>query len=170
MDTNADRILFQARLIALALLLGVLLFAGVATWAVGEGAIDAVDAETAGWMVLGWGVVALGCAAGWFVFRRKALDLLTSTRGLREIHHGDVEGPGRAFGYLVVAWALAEAIGILGVTVTMLTGRFGPLVGGVAGTALGIALSWPKPEWFSAFRQGRTPGSETGGETWEDRR
>lgn len=167
---NADRILFQARVIALALLFGVLLFAGVVVWTAGEGAVEPVDAETARLLVVAWGVVSVGCAVGWFVFRRKALERLTSTRGLREIHHGDVEGPGRAFGFLVVAWALAEAIGITGVTATLLTGRIGPLVGGVLGTALGVALAWPQPEWFSAFRQGRMPGAERGGESWENRR
>ncbi len=167
---TADTILFRARLIALALLMGVLLFAGVAVWMTDQGAVEPLDAETARWMVLGWGAVAVVCAAGWYLLRRQALERLTSTRGLRDIHHGDVEGPGPAFGLLVAAWALAEAIGITGVTVALLTGRIEPLVGGVLGTALGVALSWPRPEWFKAFRQGRMPGREAGGEPWESPR
>lgn len=164
---TADTILFQARLIALALLMGVLLFAGAAVWMTDPGAIEPLDAETARWMVLGWGAVAVACAAGWYVLRRKAVEQQTSTRGLRDIHHGDVEGPGPTFGLLVAAWALAEAIGITGVTVALLTGRIEPLVGGVLGTTLGIALSWPRPEWFKAFRQGRMPGGEDRGAPWE---
>lgn len=159
---NPERTVFAGRLIALSLLLGVTIYAGVAVWLESEGRVTPLDPSTGRVLLLGWGAAAIGCAIGWFVFRRRALDLLTSTRGLREIHHGDVEGPGRAFGLLIVAWALAEAIGIGGVTVGLLTGRTEPLVAGPLATAIGVAATWPKVEWFSAFRQGRAPGPEGG--------
>lgn len=163
---NPERTVFAGRLIALSLLLGVLVYAGVAVWLLREGRVAPLEASTGRILLLGWGVAAVGCAVGWFVFRRRALDLLTSTRGLRDIHHGDAEGPGRALGLLIVAWAMAEAIGIGGVTVGLLTGRTGPLAAGPLATAIGVAATWPKDEWFAAFRPGRAPGKE-GGESWE---
>lgn len=155
---NADRTLFAGRLIALSLLLGVLLYAAVAAWLLGSGTLAPLDPEAGRILVWAWGAVSVACAFGWIAFRRRALELLRAAAPGRD----GAEGPGRAFALLIVTWALAEAIGIAGVTAGLWTGRAGPRLLGPLATAIGVAGAWPRDEWFPAIRS-RTPDTEGGG-------
>ncbi|MDX1622681.1 MAG: hypothetical protein R3199_01715 [Gemmatimonadota bacterium] len=168
MTREPERLASQARIVALALAAGALVTAGVAVALVDGGPIADLGPGTDRLLLLGWAGVTLGCAAAWYALWRRAKDLGTSTAGLRRVHgDGEAPGPGRAFGSLVAAWAVLEASAVLGAVVYMMTARGAALAGGLLVMALGMALSFPRSEWFAPFRghelpEGpeRRPGSE----------
>lgn len=134
-----------ARLIALALLAGVALFAMVAVFAL-PGAVGPLAPGVARTLTLVWYGLAAAALLGWWLLRARVLSGVAPAARAR----GAGDGPERTLQLLILGWALLEGAALFGVTLYLLGAGTAPLVGGLAIMALGIAASWPRPEWFPA--------------------
>lgn len=148
---NSDRTLFQARIIALALVGGVVVVAGVALLLVDGEPPGVLDPGSGRLLFLGWAALSVIWVGAWYALWRRAKRIITPVRGSREIH-GEELGRGRVLPSLILAWAFLEAVAMTGAIVYLLTARLSALIGGLLVMAFGIALSFPREEWFSRRR------------------
>ena len=144
---NADQALRVSRILAMSLLLGVLLFAGVVYALTGSG--SAIDGGEGDWqfLVKMWYGAAAVLVAAWYLFWRKATCHTDSP-----VSRPVTGGPERVIRLLIVAWAMLEGAALLGVTVGLLTGQRSMLVAAVVLMLAGMAFSFPRAEWFASFR------------------
>ncbi len=144
---DADQALRVSRILAISLLLGVLLFAGVVYVVTGSG--SPIDGSEGDWqfLVKPWYGVAAILVAGWYVVWRKAT-CHTDSPASRPV----TGGPERVIRLLIVAWAMLEGAALLGVTVALLTGQRSMLVAAVVLMLAGMVFSFPRAEWFASFR------------------
>lgn len=144
---NADQALRVSRILAMSLLLGVLLFAGVVYALTGSG--SAIDGGEGDWrfLVKVWYGVAAVLVAAWYLLLRKATYHTESP-----VSRPVTGGPERVIRLLIIAWAMLEGAALLGVTVALLTGQRSMLVAAVVLMLAGMAFSFPRGEWFASFR------------------
>lgn len=132
-------------MIALVLLGGVATYAIVAVFALRE-AIDPLAPGVVRTLTWVWYGVAAAALLGWWLFRGRAIgDAAPAARA-----RGAGSGPQATLQLLILGWALLEGAALFGITLYLLGGGTAPLAGGLAIMALGIAASWPRPEWFPA--------------------
>jgi hypothetical protein len=144
---NADQALRVSRILGMSLLFGVLLFAGIVYVLTGSG--SAIDGGEADWQFLikAWYVVAAVLVAAWYLLWRKAT-CHTESPASRPA----AGGPERVIRLLIIAWAMLEGAALLGVTVALLTGQRSMLTAAVVLMLAGMAVSFPRAEWFASFR------------------
>ena len=140
--------LLAARIIAAAMLLGVVVFAVVAWLFLGD-AFGPVDREGASVLYTIWVVTAVAGIGGWWYFRRKAMDA-TTARSRTGMEPGEVAAA--VLRRLIAAWALLEAVALFGIIVYGLTGRTTALLASVLLMGLGVAVTWPQEAWFPKER------------------
>ena len=149
-----------SRIVAAALPTGVVLF-----WVVGwiltrpEGGL-APEALSPDLALILWAAVAMGGFAAALAFRARALEatraLRRSSSGLSGVSGAATVAPAVARGVqtnLVIAWALLEAPALLSGVLLLLTGATQILLLAVPLYLVGVALTFPRREWF-----GETPG------------
>ena len=142
-----------ARIVCGALVAGVLLYAGVAWYVRWTGAVASVEPDTANLLGQVFVAVMLIGVLGWMVIWSRARVPTPSTVARPEVELS--RGPGGVVSRLIAAYAFLEAVGLVGVTVFLLTGRIGVLATALAVVALGVALSYPREEWFQRFLRHR---------------
>lgn len=140
--------LLAARIIAAAMLLGVVIFAVVAWFFLGD-AFGTVDRDAASLLYAVWVGVAVAGIVGWSFARRKAMDATTG-RSRAGVEPG--EAAAAALRRLIVAWALLEVVAMFGIIVYGLTGRTTALLASVLLMGFGVAVTWPRSEWFPKER------------------
>lgn len=144
MSAGTPAALAVARGIALALLGGVALYAIVAALALRE-AVEPLEPGVARTLTLVWYGWAAAAIAGWWLLRGRVVAGASAAARAREAAGGPQQ---RALPLLIAGWALLEGAALFGITLYLLGGGTVGLAGGVAIMALGIAASWPRPEWF----------------------
>jgi len=130
----------SARVIALALPAGVLVFWVIAWFLTNAGerglSPGLLRGDVATWT---WAVVALAGFLGAFVFRGRALQ---------------AADPSRVLSTLIVAWALLEGPALLGGLLFLLLAANGILLGAACVYAMGLVLTFPRAEWFGVSDAG----------------
>ena len=142
-----------ARIVCGALVAGVLLYAVVAWYLRRTGAVVTVDPDTSNLLGQVFVAVMLIGVLGWMVIWSRARVPTPSTVARPEVELS--RGPGGVVSRLIAAYAFLEAVGLVGATVYLLTGRIGVLATALAVVALGVALSYPREEWFQRFLRHR---------------
>ncbi len=142
-----EQALRVSRILAMSLVMGVLLFAGVVYALTGSGSV--IDGGVGGWQFLikVWYAVAAILVAAWYLLWRKATCHTESPVSRRA-----AGGPERVIRLLIIAWAMLEGAALIGVTVALLTGQRSMLVAAVVLMLAGTAISFPRGEWFASFR------------------
>ena len=140
--------LLAARIVAAAMLLGVVIFA-IVTWLYLGEAFGPVDRDGASLLYTIWvGSAAVGIG-GWWYFRTRAMDA-TTARFRAEKDPGEVAVA--VLRRLIAAWALLEAVALFGIVVYGLTGRTTALLASVLLMGFGVAVTWPQEAWFPRER------------------
>jgi hypothetical protein len=147
MDGTTRPSLLTARIIAGSFVLGVVLF-WVVVWVVrsaggrsGEDVSPAAELQV--WI---WAAVALTNLTGALFFRGRALQVVEGRRtGSRP---PGVEILTRVQANLIIAWALVEAPAILAGVFFFLSGAVQILFAAAPVFAVGMALTFPRAEWF----------------------
>ena len=142
-----------ARIVCGALVSGVLLYAVVAWYLRKTGAVATVEPDTANLLRQVFVAVMVIGVLGWVVIWSRARVPTPSTVARPEVELS--RGPGGVVSRLIAAYAFLEAVGLVGVTVYLLTGSIGVLATALAVIALGVALSYPREEWFQRFLRHR---------------
>lgn len=130
------------------MLLGVVIFALV-TWVFLGSTFEPVEPDAASLLTTAWIAFAVIGIVGWSMCRRKAAAAAEAAARARS------EAAGAAvtvLRWLVVGWALLEAVALFGIVVYGLTGRVAALLASVLLMAFGVARSWPRESWFPAAR------------------
>lgn len=141
----------SARVIAAALAGGVVMF-WIIAWVVltGGGRVglspEAVPSETALWI---WAAAALAGLAGALIFRGRAL-AAGGTASRADRGPLSPKEAGSVQTNLIIAWALLEGPALLSAVFFSLLAEPGILWPGIAVFALGMALTFPRAEWFRA--------------------
>ncbi len=151
---EVEKALKNARIVCVALVAGVLVYAGLAWYLRSAGAVTAVDAGTANVLKQVFVAVMLIGVLGWMVIWGRARAPTPSTVARPEVELK--RGPRGVVSRLFAAYAFLEAVGLIGATVHLLTGSVGVLATAVAVVVLGAALSYPREEWFQRFLQYRS--------------
>ena len=147
--SEVDQALKTARIVCVAIVAAVLLYAGVAWWLVRSETVAAVDPGTANLLRQVFVAVMLIGVLGWMVIWGRARTPAPSTDARPEVELR--QGPRGVVGKLITAYAFLEAVGLVGATVHLLARSPGVLLTGVAIVLLGAALSYPREEWFERF-------------------
>lgn len=147
---DAAGTLLAARIIAAAMLLGVVIFAIVAWFFLGD-AFGRVDSGAASLLYVVWVGVAVAGIVGWSFARRKAMDA-TTARSRTGVEPGEASVV--VLRRLIVAWVLLEIVAMFGIVVYGLTGRTTALLASVLLMGFGVAVTWPQEEWFPKERSG----------------
>ena len=105
----------------------------------------------------GWAAVAMGGFAGALAFRGRALHEARALRG-QAAEEARPEVARRVLTSLIVAWALLEGPALLSGILFVLLGAAQILVLAVPFYLVGVALTFPRREWF-----GETRGRGAGG-------
>lgn len=150
---EVEQAIKTARIVCGALAAGVLLYAGVAWYLRWTGAVATVEPDTANLLGQVFVAVMLIGVLGWMVIWSRARVPTPSTVARPEVELS--RGPGGVVSRLIAAYAFLEAVGLVGATVYLLTGRVGVLATALAVVALGVALSYPREEWFQRFLRHR---------------
>jgi predicted small integral membrane protein len=150
---EVEQAIKTARIVCGALVAAVLLYAVVAWYLRRTGAMATVEPDTANLLGQVFVAVMLIGVLGWMVIWSRARVPTPSTVARPEVELS--RGPGGVVSRLIAAYAFLEAVGVVGATVYLLTGRIGVLATGVAVVALGAALSYPREEWFHRFLRHR---------------
>ncbi len=150
---QVEQALKTARIVCGALVAGVLVYAVVAWYVRRTGAMASVEPDAANLLRQVFVAVMLIGVLGWMVIWSRARVPTPSTVARPEVELS--RGPGGVVSRLIAAYAFLEAVGLVGVTVYLLTGSVGVLATALAVLALGAALSYPREEWFQRFLQHR---------------
>lgn len=142
-----------ARRLASALIIGVFLFWGVG-WMINSGAGEAAEPAgiplaTAIWM---WGPTATAGFIGALFFRGKAMRIVEEARRSGE---AAPDAPRKLMGSLIISWAMLEGPALFGGVFFLLLGDIQLLIGAAPVYLAGVALTFPRAEWFEAA-EGRT--------------
>ncbi len=134
-----------ARVIAGALPTGVVLF-WIVGWIVTKGgtvgvAPEALDHDPALWL---WSAAALAGFAGALFFRGRALQVVEAAAG----RPPSPATAAQVQGNLLVAWALLELPALLSGVFFLLLATSSILWGAVPVYLIGVAVTFPRPEWF----------------------
>lgn len=140
--------LLAARIIAAAMLLGVVIFAVVAWFFLGD-AFGTVDPDGASLLYAIWVGSTVAGIGGWWFFRNRAMDA-TTARFRAGKEPGEVAVV--VLRRLIVAWALLEAVALFGIVVYGLTGRTTALLASLLLMGFGVAVTWPQDAWFPKER------------------
>lgn len=147
--SEVEKALKSARIVCAALVAGVVVYAAVAWYLSRAGVVSPVDPATANLLRQVFVAVMLIGVLGWMVIWGRARAPTPSTVARPEIELA--QGPRAVVAKLIAAYAFLETVGVVGVTVHLLTGSVGVLGAAVAVVVLGAALSWPRVEWFQRF-------------------
>ncbi|HSJ27933.1 MAG TPA: hypothetical protein VLB67_06955 [Acidimicrobiia bacterium] len=98
-----------------------------------------------------WAVVALVGYAAALVLRQKALDRV-ERRHRSEVGAGPDTGSSDVHTYLLVAWALLEGPAILSGVLYLLIASNRLLLTAVPIHAIGVLMTFPRPEWYDDSR------------------
>jgi hypothetical protein len=143
-----DTVLTTARVMALAMAMGAVLLWGVAWFLVGRGGGGMARTAFLGPKVAleVWGVAAAGGLIGALALRGRAV------RAGREARRAGAEDAwsvaAKVQGSLLVAWALLEGPGVLAGVFYLLFGYGEIVVLAAPVLAVGVALTFPRREWF----------------------
>lgn len=146
---EVEQAMKSARIVCGALVAAVLLYTAVGIYLQSTGSVTAVDAETSAVLKQVFVAVMLIGVLGWMVIWGRARVPTPSTVARPEVELQ--RGPRGVTSRLIAAYAFLEAVGLVGVTVYLLTGSRGVLAVAVAVVLLGAALSYPREEWFRRF-------------------
>lgn len=141
------QILLQARIVALSLFFGPVIYAAIVASFVERPVESAIAPQP---LFFVWLAVAVVGVIVWHRLWQRVKTLTSSLDGRRRIQAGDVT-PIQILRSMIIGWAALEAVSLVGTTMSLLTGRRDALVGGLLVLVVGIALSFPRTEWFAAF-------------------
>ncbi|HET6362227.1 MAG TPA: hypothetical protein VFH11_09220 [Gemmatimonadota bacterium] len=148
-SAEVEQALKSARIVCGALVGAVLIYAAVAWYLRRSGEIAAVDPGTADVLKQVFVAAMLIGVLGWMVIWGRARAPTPSTVARPEVELS--RGPRGVTSRLIAGYAFLEAVGLIGVTVHLLTGSTGVLAAAIAVVLLGAALSYPREEWFRRF-------------------
>jgi hypothetical protein len=135
-----------ARILALAMPLGVLSLWAVAWYLTSTGSAPlspgSVDARTAAYA---WTGLAVAGLAGALFFRNRAVGAIESAR---PEDRGTPAVLGQVNSFLIIAWALLEAPGLLAGIIYLLLGLDAVLLYALPIYLVGLALTFPRAEWY----------------------
>ncbi len=148
---QAKAALRMARIIAASLPTGVALFWAVAWVVTKSGSVgvapQALGADPALWL---WSAVALAGFAGALLFRGRASEIAERAAS----RPWSAQSAAQVQTNLLVAWALLEAPALLSGVFFLLLATPRLLWGAVPVYLLGVAVTFPRPEWFGAAGDG----------------
>lgn len=145
-QSNQQASVTVARLIAFSILASTLVFWAI-VWFISEGgAKTGTTATVSQNAVLGiWGVLALAGFAGALFMQRQAVSIGDEARSRGET---PASKAGIIQARLIVAWALLEGVAVLAGIALWLWGYRMPILVCIPVLFIGMALSFPRPEWF----------------------